>query len=62
MFVISDHGGTGRRVRLRGVWATMGVQVPLIAPKKYADFDTKSAYFLCKIRGKKAILTPFYDN
>ena len=26
------HGGTGRRARLRGVWATIRVQVPLTAP------------------------------
>ena len=28
------HGGTGRRARLRGVWATVWVQFPLAAPKK----------------------------
>lgn len=26
-------GGTGRRVRLRGVWETVWVQVPLAAPE-----------------------------
>ena len=26
------HGGTGRRARLRGVWATIRVQVPSFAP------------------------------
>ncbi len=31
---MSGHGGTGRRVRLRGVWATIRVQVPVTAPKK----------------------------
>ena len=28
----SGHGGIGRRVRLRGVWATVRVQVPVTAP------------------------------
>ena len=26
------YGGTGRRVRLRGVWETIRVQVPVTAP------------------------------
>ncbi len=29
-------GGTGRRARLRGVWATVRVQVPSSAPKQRA--------------------------
>ena len=28
------YGGTGRRVRLRGVWETIRVQVPVTAPTK----------------------------
>ena len=28
-----ECGGTGRRVRLRGVWETVWVQVPSFAPK-----------------------------
>ena len=28
------HGGIGRRVRLRGVWETIRVQVPVPAPQK----------------------------
>ena len=31
------RGGTGRRVRLRGVWETVWVQVPSTAPKKRLD-------------------------
>ena len=31
---ICDRGGTGRRARLRGVWETVWVQVPSIAPTK----------------------------
>ena len=30
---ICESGGTGRRARLRGVWATVRVQVPFLAPK-----------------------------
>ena len=31
---ICGYGGIGRRVRLRGVWATIRVQVPVTAPKR----------------------------
>ncbi len=31
--IICGRGGTGRRVRLRGVWETVWVQVPSTAPK-----------------------------
>ncbi len=31
--VACESGGTGRRARLRGVWATIRVQVPSFAPK-----------------------------
>ena len=32
--MICGHGGIGRRVRLRGVWATIRVQVPVTAPRQ----------------------------
>lgn len=32
--MICGHGGIGRRVRLRGVWETVRVQVPVTAPKE----------------------------
>ncbi len=31
--MVCGRGGTGRRARLRGVWATVWVQVPSAAPK-----------------------------
>ena len=31
---ICGYGGIGRRVRLRGVWATIRVQVPVTAPNR----------------------------
>ena len=33
-FQLCDRGGIGRRARLRGVWETIWVQVPSIAPCK----------------------------
>ena len=30
--MLSGYGGIGRRVRLRGVWETIRVQVPVTAP------------------------------
>ncbi len=33
--MICGHGGIGRRVRLRGVWETIRVQVPVTAPNFY---------------------------
>ena len=36
----SGRGGTGRRVRLRGVWETVWVQVPSTAPNKNESYDT----------------------
>ena len=33
LFFIRDGGGIGRRARLRGVWATVRVQVPSFAPE-----------------------------
>ena len=36
--IICGCGGTGRRARLRGVWATIWVQVPLAAPTKKDTF------------------------
>ena len=33
IMALCGHGGTGRRVRLRGVWETVWVQVSLAAPK-----------------------------
>ncbi len=35
--LICGRGGTGRRVRLRGVWETVWVQVPPSAPRKPSD-------------------------
>ena len=40
------RGGIGIRARLRGVWATVRVQVPSTAPTKDADIDTMSASFI----------------
>ena len=41
------RGGTGRRVRLRGVWETVWVQVPSTAPNKNnTNPDGKSEFVL----------------
>ncbi len=38
LYLLCDGGGIGRRARLRGVWATVWVQVPSFAPiKKNAE-------------------------
>ena len=34
LHLICGYGGIGRRARLRGVWETVWVQVPLSAPNK----------------------------
>ncbi len=33
MYKLCEGGGIGRRARLRGVWATVRVQVPSFAPR-----------------------------
>ena len=38
-------GGTGRRARLRGVWATVRVQVPSSAPKRNDNFLSEDCRF-----------------
>ena len=44
---ICGGGGTGRRARLRGVWATIRVQVPSFAPNKNkTNLDEKSKFVL----------------
>ena len=43
-FNICGCGGTGRRARLRGVWATVWVQVPSAAPLK--ELVIASSFFL----------------
>ena len=50
IMLLSGHGETGRRVRLRGVWATIWVQVPVTAPDNTADnlrryFFVKTKFF-----------------
>ena len=40
------RGGTGRRVRLRGVWETVWVQVPSTAPKKMTCTFIVQVFFL----------------
>ena len=41
------RGGTGRRVRLRGVWETVWVQVPSTAPNKNkTNLDENSKFVL----------------
>ena len=45
---MSGHGGTGRRVRLRGVWATIRVQVPVTAPRRRSKAIC-SDFFIQKI-------------
>lgn len=45
---LCGHGGTGRRVRLRGVWETVWVQVPSTAPSgKQLLSTTIKVVFLC---------------
>ena len=44
--ILSGYGGIGRRVRLRGVWETVRVQVPITAPSKNASRD-RLAVFCC---------------
>ena len=43
--LICGRGGTGRRARLRGVWATVWVQVPSAAPDRSKRFEL--ALFVC---------------
>ena len=43
---ICESGGIGRRARLRGVWATVRVQVPFLAPTKKELLSTKSSFFV----------------
>ena len=35
---LCENGGIGRRTRLRGVWETVWVQVPFLAPTKVTSF------------------------
>ena len=48
------HGGTGRRARLRGVWATIRVQVPVTAPTKRPLLSTgqKRSFWMMFAFGK----------
>ena len=39
------RGGTGRRVRLRGVWETVWVQVPSTAPFETSSSDSYLGFF-----------------
>ena len=41
------RGGTGRRVRLRGVWETVWVQVPSTAPKYNDLYIHCASHFFC---------------
>src|SRR5262249_20233996 len=41
-------GGIGRRARLRGVWATVGVRVPPSAPTKIEAALHRAASFFCQ--------------
>lgn len=43
--MICGYGGIGRRVRLRGVWETIRVQVPVTAPKPTEIEQTISVGF-----------------
>ena len=43
---ICGCGGTGRRVRLRGVWETVWVQVPSTAPEKKSSLSIGQRRFL----------------
>ena len=45
------RGGTGRRVRLRGVWETVWVQVPSTAPKKMTCTFIVQVFFLQGSKG-----------
>ena len=50
IMTLCGHGGTGRRVRLRGVWGTVWVQVSLAAPtdkQKCLSFFMPSETLLC---------------
>ena len=40
-----EGGGIGRRARLRGVWATMWVQVPSFAPNKEDSTERLGLFF-----------------
>ena len=42
------RGGTGRRVRLRGVWETVWVQVPSTAPTENDLHIHRASHFFCK--------------
>ena len=61
---MSGHGGTGRRVRLRGVWATIRVQVPVTAPRRRSKaicsdflFKKSSPYRLLLLFRQNTVLT-----
>jgi hypothetical protein len=46
-FYRCDRGGTGRRARLRGVWETVWVQVPSVAPfLKYNQYENIGCFFM----------------
>ena len=55
---LCDGGGIGRRARLRGVWATVRVQVPSFAPSQlvYKPFAYRPFFFV--FRGKTAVFCP----
>ena len=42
LYCSRGRGGIGIRARLRGVWATVRVQVPSTAPPRDSDIDTMS--------------------
>ena len=47
-----EGGGIGRRVRLRGVWLSVWVQVPSFTPNKK---DMLSAYPFCFSKSNKGL-------
>ncbi len=51
IFYNCGRGGTGRRVRLRGVWETVWVQVPSAAPTKERHYIGASLFFVCNAAG-----------
>ena len=45
--ILSGYGGIGRRVRLRGVWETVRVQVPITAPPRHTQKERTNYSIAC---------------
>ena len=57
-----EGGGIGRRVRLRGVWLSVWVQVPSFTPNEsiFGRNRAESALFLCFLKAKNRLFRDFW--